>query len=456
MKKKPSAFDAMVGELMTDAAGGQLLEDSMSFDMGKIRKVPMRYRIIALGFVRHFSLEELNRRLQEEGFAKLYARSLWEASLIYAFSNGLSYEEWRKLEKDCEAFREKHRPESPFFRGSSIDMAELAAYVEAGSETVTKGLETRHLTREVEQVLIKTPRGEDAFPEFLRINADVFSPVREKTRYYFCKYLYRMLTARIDRYTKALAQGDEEEAEDAFASLVVFKGISALRRKKHTPREAEQLLSNAAVSCGEIFDAFNCFYFEYASLDWMQVLLEYYGNVAALPVSARKTLADHLRRYAPELYTSSDDDRVLADLEERMEENEKELDRIYSLDGTGRGYQRNRTGENTVRKYIRGQLDPDRTTLICFLLFFAQEAGLEAEEEISADRLCEILTECGFPALRRKDAFDCFVLDYLASQDPAGFLMEEVTSCALAEENFYLYRVYQSSTSYSEEFEKLL
>ena len=71
-------------------------------------------------------------------------------------------------------------------------------------------------------------------------------------------------------------------------------------------------------------------------------------------------------------------------------------------------------------------------------------------------RLNVMLTECGFPYLKEENDFDYFVIHFLSSDDPVSYLMDEVTSYALSEENFYLYRVYQASTSYSEDFEKLM
>ena len=62
----------------------------------------------------------------------------------------------------------------------------------------------------------------------------------------------------------------------------------------------------------------------------------------------------------------------------------------------------------------------------------------------------------GFPPLRPEDEFDSFVLGYLDADDPTEFLMEEVTNRALEKENFYLYRVYNLSSSYREDFEKLI
>ena len=452
--KKQTVFDTIIDEVMADADGAALLEEGMSRDMNRVKKIPLRYRIIALGFVGRMSLDELNSKLKASGCAGLYARSLWEAGLIYAFSNRLSYREWKSLQEICLDFRGSHAVEDQYFKGSSISMSELSRYVRDGSAPSEDLTRTRHLTRVVERQIIDTAKGEDAFRAFLEENAAVFSPVREKTRYYFCRYLYAMLLGRIEQYVSALEQS--VAVEDAFSQLVVFKGISALRRRKHTPQEARDFLMQADISCGEIFDAFNYFYFEYVSLDWMQVLIEYYGDIASLPPSARHTLAEYLRRYDPAVYSSGDDDKLLGILQERLEAEEAQLDEIYSLDGKNRGYQKNRAGENTLRKYIKGALDPDRTTLICFLLFFEKDAMLPEEDRMTPARLNHILLECGFVPLREEDDFDSFVLQYLDEADPDSFLMEEVTNSALDEENFYLYRMYQASTSYSEELEKLI
>ncbi|MBO4834824.1 MAG: hypothetical protein J5483_01815 [Lachnospiraceae bacterium] len=449
-----TVFDTIVEEILSDATGAQMLEESMSFDVSRVKNVPIRYRIIALGFVRGYSLNELNDKLMENGCARLYARSLWEAGLIYAFSNRLTYEEWQKLQQVCLEFRSDADEENLFFKGSSISLKELKEYLRAGSEENTTELETKHLTRLVEKRILEAERGEEAFHSFLEENVEAFSLVREKTRYYFCKYLYYLIETRIEQYVAALE--NDVAVEDAFADLVVLKGISQLKRKKHTPEEAREFLMDTDLSCGEIFDAFNFFYFEYVSLDWMQVLIEYYGNVSSLPDSAVHTLAGYLRTYDPETYRSKDDREVIEILDQKLEDDEAALDEIYSLDGAGRGYQRNRSGENTIRKYIKGTLDIDRTTLLCFLLFFAGSAEIPEQDRINERRLNEILQECGFPMLREEDDFDYFVIQYLNAKDPVGYLMEEVTNYALVEENFYLYRVYQSSTSYNEDFEKLM
>lgn len=452
-EKEHSAFDTIIAEVMSDAGSSFLLEESMSKDIEKINRVPLRYRIIALGFVRHFTLEELNERLVQAGCAKLYSRSIWEAGLIYAFLHRMSYSEWKELQQICLTFRDEQDPSNGYFQSNTISMEELRRYLEDNSTEDDQIFRTRHLTRFLQNRIEQTAVGQESFRQFLAENVQAFSSVREKTRYYFCKYLYYMLVFRAEQYAAALEKG--LLVEDAFSDVLVFKGYSQLKRKKHTPQEAKDFLMNADLSCGEIFDAFNYFYFEYVSLDWMQVLLEYYGNIASLPDSAKQTLAEHLRRYDPTQYEAMSDEQVLDVLQEAIDADEKAMDELYSLDGSNRGYQHNRSGENTIRKYIRGSLDIDRTTLICFLLFFGNGTELPENDRITRGRLTDILLECGFPGLREEDDFDYFVIQYLDAEDPVGYLMEEVTNYAFQEENFYLYRVYQSSVSYNDYFEKL-
>ena len=110
----------------------------------------------------------------------------------------------------------------------------------------------------------------------MRANVQSFTRVREKTRYYLCKYLYYDLTTRIDRYILALQKGHVRE--EVMESLSVFRGISVLKRKKQSPAQAREILENSAVSLGEVFDSFNYFYFGYATLDWMAVLIEAYDS----------------------------------------------------------------------------------------------------------------------------------------------------------------------------------
>ena len=138
---------------------------------------------------------------------------------------------------------------------------------------------------------------------------------------------------------------------------------------------------------------------------------------------------------------------------EQIERQEQILDRQYSLEeqeqagSAVRGYQKNRSGEKSVRSYIKGTLDLDRTTLICYLLFFGKEFLNHRERRLTRERLDRILLECGYPALRGNDDFDSFLLQYLAAEDRVDYLMESVTKRAMEEKNFYLYHMYRGSVS---------
>ena len=449
-----SAFDILINELQQNADVDTLLAESMTLDPHKVMRIPLRYRIIALGFVKHYSLTELNEKLLGAGCAQLYARSMREASLIYAFHNGMSYQPWRQLSAKCEALLESRTPADRFFLNRTVSMQDLTDYLAANSDETSLELETGKVTQRMQRRLLEAASGSETFEAFLEENIRAFSPVREKTRYYFCKYLYFDLVTKIESFLSALRSG--APSEEAYAQLAMFKGVQTLKRKKMTPDEIRAFLMQTDISCGGVFDAFNYHYFEYVSSDWMDVLIEYCGALTALPEKDRKRLAASLRKSDPKSFGALSDGQILQKKQEEAEARERELDRAYALDGADRGYQRNRSGENAIRKYIKGELDLDRTTLICFLLFFGSDCELSPENAIHENRLNAVLRSCGFPALRPEDEFDSFVLGYLDADDPTEFLMEEVTNRALEEENFYLYRVYNLSSSYREDFEKLI
>lgn len=449
-----SALDILINELTQSADADVLLSESMTLDPRKVMRVPVRYRIIALGFVKRLTLKELNEKLLAAGCAQLYARSTWEASLIYAFHNGLSYTQWRELKDWCGAFLHTRTLEDRIFGNRTISMQDLKAYLAANSDEAGMAFETAQVTQRMQRRLLEAASGSGGFEAFLEENIRAFSPVREKTRYYFCKYLYYDLLTKIEAFLKAVQKG--AAAEDAYALLTMFKGVQTLKRKKMTLDEIRAFLMQTDVSCGGIFDAFNYYYFEYVSSDWMDVLIETCGSLESLPSKERKRLAESLRRSEPKRFAGLDDTTILREKQAEAEAREDEMDRVYALSGSDRGYQRNRSGENAIRKYIKGELDLDRTTLICFLLFFGNDSDLSAENAICEDRLNAVLRSCGFPPLRPEDEFDSFVLGYLEADDPTEFLMEEVANRAMEEENFYLYRVYNLSSSYREDFEKLI
>ena len=460
MKKKyVSAFDRMMDGLNA-GIGDECLEDCMKMDAGIMKNIPRRYRLIALGFVKKYSLEQLNQRLLNDGCERLYARNRLEAELIYAFVVGLTYEEWKEMHNRIAASENAATHPSGPLNGKNLCLASLKDYIILGSEK-GNGLNTLHVTRKLEKKIMKLPEDEKKFVAFLQENDEHFSEVREKARYYFCKYLCAYLESIIFNCSEAAANKETNKKawEEALCDMSVLKGLTTLKRKKMTPAETVQFLNHAPLSCGGIYDAFNYFYFEYVSCDWMHALIEYFGEPSLLPKEKKEALAKAIRTYHPDWKELDDDEAIRKEYEEEERE-EQLLDEAYSLSGTSHGYQRNRRGEKSIRNYITGTLDIDRTTLICYLIFFNQNTNYNlvnrVVQPITPQRLNDILDECGFSRLRWEDDFDSFIMEYLHVDDPVGYLMESVTKYALENKNFFLYHMYNVSVKNQEQLEKLL
>ena len=451
-KDKHKIFEEMMQGILSGAILDKTLEGCMSFQPDVIKNIPVRYRIIALGFIRKMSLEELNGKLTEQGCPKLYSRNFWETTLIYAFLNGLSWQEWKQALDECRDIYTAGGS-GGYFREKKISYSELERYVTENSTRESGRMDTYMLTRKMDEGLAKATSIDD-LKLFLNANIKSFSAVREKSRYYFCKYLYYYLNRRIENYFNACQKG--LGVEEALSELLSLKAVTALRRNKTMPEaEKRKLIRESAVSCGEIFDEFNYFYFEYVSIDWVDIIMEYYGCADEIPSGQKKRLAEVFRKSRPEWKKLGDDEVIRSKLNE-IEEKEELLQKIYARDSRTKGYGRNRSGELAVYKYIQGTLDLERTTLICFLMFFASDADMPKKHILTVERLNDILLQSGFAAIDEGNEFDVFVRGFLTSRYPKDFLMEEVVSYAKQQENSFLYHVYGNSVNYEEEILKIM
>ena len=461
MKKRGSAttFDRMMERLGT-LGPDKYLDECMKLDPTIMKGIPRRYRLIAMGFYKNFTLEEMNQCLLSRGCEKLYARSLPEAELIYAFSKQIGYAEWKRLQQNVSEIMESVQQAPGLLNGKNLCVATLKDYIILGSDDSGR-MRTLHFTHMLEQKVDNLPKDETAFIQFVKDKIIALSEVSEMTRYYFCKYLHAYVECRIQKCLKASAarEQDKEAWEEAVSDITVLRGLTALRRRRMDQDEMKRFLRSAPLSCGGIYDAFNYFYFEYVSADWMQILMEYFGHPSQIPEEKKESLAKAIRNHHPK-WTEKDPGRIIQMQYDEMEKEEQMLDELYSLSGSNRGYQRNRQGEKTIRNYITGALDIDRTTLICYLLFFDNNTDYSdlrlPPEPVTPERLDIILKECGFSPLQRQDDFDNFILEYMHAEDPVDYLMECVTSYALDNKNFFLYHMYNGSVSNEEQLEKLL
>ncbi|MCR4657261.1 MAG: hypothetical protein K5770_13715 [Lachnospiraceae bacterium] len=467
-RKNGSVFDQMMQECMREDNITDYLDECMTFSVKLAERVPLRYRLIAQGFARRLSLEELNESLLKHGCARLYSRNIWEATIIFAFINGIPYSEWKTLYNSTFEISKEVESENRYFSGRKITFEEIERYVFDNSEIRDGELYTRHMTEILNNRIYDAINKKKDFMSFLEENVTSFSVTREKTRYYFCKYLYYSLKQGIENIIAAQKAGinltknifDNYDVESMIDENYVFRCMSTLIRKSMSEEEMRETLRTSPVSCAVIYDGFNQFFYNYISLDWMDILYEEYEARASgdlkknLTDNEKKFFAEAVKKYNPK-WRHIDDDNIIMD---RIAEHYTELEESRDNDSTnqvmGLSNQKGRAGENTIRSFIKGSLDLNRTSFICFLIYFGNRAeGLLPQDMIvTRERLSEILLESGFPALREEDDFDDFIIEYLESDDPSDILSWEVRRYALNGENSPIFEPHRNlKRSYDEE-----
>lgn len=336
------------------------------------------------------------------------------------------------------------------------------------------------LTSFMEREIIDSQSEEDFF-YFMDRNAENFSAVREKARYYFCKYLYLYIRQKIDNYyescekTEALLRQygsalDKEERGflelHALEELNFLKPLTTLKkdakksRNRMSLEEKKELVENTAITPGGVFDEFNYFYFGYVSVDWVELIFELYSSVEEWPDNLKLRIA-HALGYCSAHPDSQEKQKALKKLKqwEREElEKEEEKDREYERDEkkAAKLYQRGRSGEDFFRDFITGKRDINRETLISFLLFVKTKITMEDDNKITMMRMNRILSNCGFSQLSPGAGFDRFVIEFLRSQNPFSVLESHVDKKVGEGENFYLYKVYKGAYCHQDELAKYL
>lgn len=431
-----STFETMMHHL-SSMSEEKMITECMSLKPNTIKEIPLRYRIIAMGFIRRLTLDELNEKLESTGCARLYSRNYKEAGLIYAFLHGLNYEEWLQLSLHSEEVLGTVL-DRKMYSGRYLYLKDLKNYVHNYSIVSESKLQTKAETKKLSEQLRKT-NSEDDFYHFLEVNLDTFSEVREKARYYFCKYLLAFLEQKIQDHYNHNDPGITEYLRFDIRKLPTLEADDFYR---------------FVVSLSGLYYSFNHYYFGYPNSDWMDILLDYYGDISSLPEHHKKEFASSLRRYYKKWKHLSDDEIIAAKIIE-MEEEETRLDHLYSS-GRMDSQIRSRSGEKVLRYLINGDIDIDRTSLLCYLLFFGQDFKKSNPLYLSQERVNHILQECGYGILKKEDDFDSFILNFINSSDPLTYLMETATEYALNFQNFYLYHMHYNGCSHSKLFDKYM
>lgn len=313
------------------------------------KQLPKRIEILRKAFENKWSLEAVNKELEDNLCERLYARNIYEAGLIYAFCLGFDYENWKQLytayeeerkdardyiqspEKNIIATYKKEQKDTkeciqsleqnmvttyekkrvPSYSGiwsGKITLKQIYEYIMYNSKenfqtgTVTEELEEK-LWKEQENTLPdKTSIGfldkKKNFIAFMNENQKQFSEVREKARYYFCKYLYFYIEERCENYYDKCRTEETEEKiygeslfleyciqaeKNALNQLTMLKLLTPLKNEAKKAKvslsleQRKEYLRNAALSFRGIFNEFNYFYFGFVSLGWVEMLFEFYG-----------------------------------------------------------------------------------------------------------------------------------------------------------------------------------
>lgn len=469
-KNKQKIFEELITNFTENFAEmPELLQEAEEKKSG----VPERLIILAKGFVNKWDAKTVNEELLKKECGTLYARSFYEAGLIYAYDHGMGYEEWKKFNNSyLEILKDENPLTEKYFTGGKITLKQLEKYVYAESD---KDLQTELLTRWMEKE-IQEKTSEEQYQDFARENMEKFSEVRERARYYFCKYLYLYIREKCDNYYESCKKSDElrltyytqgdsygrsHMEKFALEELSFLKPLTVLKRdaekvkKRMSLEEKREYLENTALTPGGIFDDFNYFYFGYVSTGWMEVLFELYGEFREWPDETKVKVAHSLglceKNPKPEKLK-----KALEKLEE-MEREQRTKEELLDQDGERREklkkkmYQRGRSGEDFFREFITGNRDINRETLISFLLFVKMRVKLDDENKITLMRLNGILRNCGFAQLRPNKEFDKFVMDFLKSRDPMELLEEVVVDQVEQGKDSYLYKVYRDAYCHQKE-----
>ena len=491
------------------------------------KQLPKRIEILRKAFENKWSLEAVNKELEDNLCERLYARNIYEAGLIYAFCLGFDYENWKQLytayeeerkdardyiqspEKNIIATYKKEQKDTkeciqsleqnmvttyekkrvPSYSGiwsGKITLKQIYEYIMYNSKenfqtgTVTEELEEK-LWKEQENTLPdKTSIGfldkKKNFIAFMNENQKQFSEVREKARYYFCKYLYFYIEERCENYYDKCRTEETEEKiygeslfleyciqaeKNALNQLTMLKLLTPLKNEAKKAKvslsleQRKEYLRNAALSFRVIFNEFNYFYFGFVSLGWVEMLFEFYGPLKDWSEEEKIRIACSLG-YCKKNPSDEEKEKAFLQLErlsKKQENTEKQLDEKYAIGMERAGYQSGRSGETYFRDFITGRRDINRDTLLAFLVFVQAETKLDLKDKLTIARINRILYNCGFAQLRPDREFDEFIRKYLTGEAKEEVLYEAAERAALKSEDFYLYKLYQQAKSCQKELE---
>ncbi len=207
---------AYVGDTLSQGSGRERaarylersLERGVLADQAGLDCASERRAVIALAFALGRDEKGANELLRFTGYDRLYARSVEDASVIFALNNGMDLFRWQsELKPVCDGYR-------PGVSGGMIEyLWQLRRFVTESRQPGTPEI-TLDLTSDAHDTVSRLRGSPEVFRAYLESKeaALYFSGARERARIYLCRALLREVDRQISgflsRRDKALSRRD--------------------------------------------------------------------------------------------------------------------------------------------------------------------------------------------------------------------------------------------------------
>lgn len=383
--------------------------------------IPKRFQVILFCFLLQADYKKTNELLTACGYHRLNARSIVDATLIYALKMNLSFDQWAKLfqHADDHYMRlngHETRPKSP------LTLSLLRAYVQ--SQKIEKGgvLVTFSPTETLNQEVLKLGSTDD-FMRFITLNIQYMSDYRVKGRLRMVEALIQYVDQKILEFVAAFNQYKTSlSTKDLHLLLTLYES-----------RIFKGQLSNG-VYIADLMDK------NFANKIRLEPAL---FETIKIQVSS---ICDDYSNFYHQVNLLNEDKKEKREINIKAIKEKTKVEYDDSKEGVSQNLT-NRYAVEDFENMILGQADPNRKFLISFLIF----TGLSEIEVINSK-----LLSCGFDALNTDRMSDRFFQEFLASENKFEFLYDVVEVFENKHQPFLLEGFSDALTSDLKEIRKTL
>lgn len=193
-------------------------QDTLTYLSEKFKRITMPVFVLAYAFEVKATLEEVQQWLEKD-CAKLIPRNFPEVSLIYAFKNGLSFEEWLEVHKKVEDLSNNIKETSDQFKGG-VTLSSLNEYVKSKSASNSNEVFSSKITKEIEKFVLNA-KSEKELLDAVKLNIDHFTFARDRQRMYFIQYLFEYANSAVNTENDWILQNTDTNKE----AKINFKNV---------------------------------------------------------------------------------------------------------------------------------------------------------------------------------------------------------------------------------------